>query len=99
MDTTQFIGVSDDGLYFTKKEICLPIVQIQWRNFFCKSIIAIHSELEEIIEKKKIFRANYGEDVPIENHPLIEVLRAVINPLKEQSPLLKSIKRDCIFYI
>jgi dihydroorotase len=33
MDTTQF-GVSDDGLYFTKKEICLPIVQIQWRNFF-----------------------------------------------------------------
>jgi hypothetical protein len=34
MDTTQFIGVSDDGLYFTKKEICLPIVQIQWRNFF-----------------------------------------------------------------
>jgi hypothetical protein len=27
------------------------------------------------------------------------VLRAVINPLKEQSPLLKSIKRDCIFYI
>jgi dihydroorotase len=57
---TQFIGVSDDGLYFTK--ICLPIVQIQWRNFFnCKSIIAIHSELEEIIEEnEKIFRANYG---------------------------------------
>jgi hypothetical protein len=33
MDTTQFIGVSDDGLYFTKKEICLPIVQIQWSFF------------------------------------------------------------------
>jgi hypothetical protein len=28
--------------------------------------------LEEIIEEnEKIFRANYGEDVPIENHPLI----------------------------
>jgi dihydroorotase len=38
--------------------------------------------LEEIIEEnEKIFRANYGEDVPIENHPF-EVLRAVINPLR-----------------
>jgi hypothetical protein len=37
--------------------------------------------LEEIIEEnEKIFRANYGEDVL--KNPLIEVLRAVINPLK-----------------
>lgn len=32
-DTSQFIGVSDDGLYFTKKEICSQIIQIPWKNY------------------------------------------------------------------
>jgi dihydroorotase len=74
MDTTQFIGVSDDGLYFTKKGNLLADSPDTMEKLFsnCKSIIAIHSELEEIIEEnEKIFRANYGDDVPIENHPLI----------------------------
>jgi dihydroorotase len=74
MDTTQFIGVSDDGLYFTKKGNLLADSPDTMDKLFskCKSIIAIHSELEEIIEEnEKIFRTNYGDDVPIEKHPLI----------------------------
>ncbi|MFQ3173110.1 MAG: dihydroorotase [Flavobacterium sp.] len=74
MDTTQFIGVSDDGLYFTKKGNLLADSPATMEKLFstCKSIIAIHSELENIIEEnEKIFMAKYGDDVPIESHPLI----------------------------
>jgi dihydroorotase len=54
--------------------------------------------LEEIIEEnEKKYLANYGEDVPIENHPLIRSAEGCYQSTKEQSPLLKSIKRDCIF--
>lgn len=38
----------------------------------CKSIIAIHSEKEQIVEEnEKIYRNKYGDDVPIEYHPMI----------------------------
>jgi dihydroorotase len=38
----------------------------------CKSIIAIHSEKEQIIEENEhIYREKYGENVPIEYHPII----------------------------
>ncbi len=74
MDTSQFIGVSDDGLYFTKKGNLLADSPDTMEKLFsnCKSIIAIHSEMEKIIEEnEEIYRAEYGEDVPIACHPLI----------------------------
>jgi dihydroorotase len=38
----------------------------------CKSIIAIHSEKEQIVEaNEKKYREKYGDDVPIEFHPII----------------------------
>jgi dihydroorotase len=42
-DTSQFIGVSDDGLYFTKKETA-DNPETMEKLFANKSIIAIHSE-------------------------------------------------------
>ena len=33
LDTSHLLGVSDDGLYFTKKVISLPIIRKQWKNF------------------------------------------------------------------
>jgi dihydroorotase len=74
MDTSQFIGVSDDGLYFTKKGNLLADSTDTMEKLFsnCKSIIAIHSEMEQVIEEnEEIYRAKYGEDVPIACHPLI----------------------------
>ncbi|PWA10456.1 dihydroorotase [Flavobacterium laiguense] len=74
MDTSQFIGVSDDGLYFTKKGNLLADSPDTMGKLFsnCKSIIAIHSEMEQVIEEnEEIYRAKYGEDVPIACHPLI----------------------------
>ncbi len=74
MDISKFIGISDDGLYFSGKGNLLvdnpSIMEKLFSN--CKSIIAIHSESEKIIdENEKIYREKYGENVPIECHPLI----------------------------
>jgi dihydroorotase len=73
-DTSQFIGVSDDGLYFTKKGNLLADNPETMEKLFsnCKSIIAIHSEKEEIVEKnEQDFREIYGDDVPVKFHPII----------------------------
>ncbi len=74
MDTSQFIGVSDDGLYFTGKGNLLADNPDTMAKLFsgCNSIIAIHSETEQIIERNEnYYREKYGENVPIEFHPLI----------------------------
>jgi dihydroorotase len=73
-DTSNLIGVSDDGLYFTKKGNLLAdnpaILEKLFAN--CHSIIAIHAEKEQIVEEnERIFKEKYGEDVPIEFHPII----------------------------
>jgi dihydroorotase len=74
LDTRQFIGVSDDGLYFTKKGNLLADNPAIMEKLFanCKSIIAIHSEKEEIVEENEaIYREKYGDNVPIKFHPEI----------------------------
>ena len=74
MDTSQFIGVSDDGLYFTKKGNLLADSPEKMEKLFanCDSIIAIHSEREKLIEEnEKLFKEKYGDDIPANYHPLI----------------------------
>ncbi len=75
MDTSQFIGVSDDGLYFTKKGNLLADSPEKLEKLFANcgdSIIAIHSEKEVIIEaNEEAYKEKYGEDIPAKFHPLI----------------------------
>ncbi len=74
LDKSKLLGVSDDGLYFTKKGNLLADNPETMEKLFanCKSIIAIHSEKEQIIEENEhIYREKYGENVPIEYHPII----------------------------
>lgn len=78
-DTSKMIGVSDDGLYFTKKGNLLADNPETMEKLFanCKSIIAIHSEKEQIVEENEaIYREKYGEDVPVEFHPTIRSEKA-----------------------
>jgi dihydroorotase len=73
-DTLRLMGVSDDGLYFTKKgNLLADSPQIMEKLFAnCPSIIAIHSEKEAIVEEnEQKFREKYGEDVPVKFHPVI----------------------------
>ena len=84
-DTSKLIGVSDDGLYFTKKGNLLADNPETMEKLFahCKCIIAIHSEKEEIVEENETtYREQYGENVPIEFHPLIRSERACYEATK-----------------
>jgi len=85
-DTSKLIGVSDDGLYFTKKGNLLADNPATMEKLFanCKSIIAIHSEKEQIVEaNESIYREKYGENVPIEFHPLIRSEKACFEATKQ----------------
>jgi len=85
-DTSRLIGVSDDGLYFTKKGNLLADNPATMEKLFanCKSIIAIHSEKEQLIEENEnTYREKYGENVPIEFHPLIRSERACFEATKQ----------------
>jgi dihydroorotase len=84
-DTSKLIGVSDDGLYFTKKGNLLADNPETMEKLFanCKSIIAIHSEKEQIVEENEtIYGEQYGENVPIEYHPLIRSEKACFEATK-----------------
>jgi dihydroorotase len=79
LDTSKLLGVSDDGLYFTKKGNLLADNPNTMERLFanCKSIIAIHSEKEQIVdENEKLYREKYGENVPMEYHPIIRSEKA-----------------------
>jgi dihydroorotase len=74
LDTSKLLAVSDDGLYFTKKGNLLADNPQTLEKLFanCKSLIAIHSEKEQIIEaNEELFHEKYGENIPAECHPLI----------------------------
>ncbi|WP_396169569.1 dihydroorotase [Flavobacterium sp.] len=85
LDTSKLLGVSDDGLYFTKKGNLLADNPETMEKLFanCKSIIAIHSEKEQIVEENEnIYREKYGENVPIEFHPIIRNEKACYEATK-----------------
>lgn len=92
MDTSQFIGVSDDGLYFTKKGNLLADNPETMEKLFssCKSIIAIHSEKEQIVEANElVYREKYGDDVPVKYHPIIRSVQACYEATKRAISLAK----------
>jgi len=85
LDTSKLLGVSDDGLYFTKKGNLLADNPETMEKLFanCKSIIAIHSEKEQIVEENEnIYREKYGDNVPIEFHPQIRSEKACYEATK-----------------
>ena len=99
-DTSQFIGVSDDGLYFTKKGNLLADNPETMEKLFanCTSIIAIHSEKEEIVEANEArFRETYGDHVPVKFHPTIRSANACYEATRRAIDLAK--KHDARLHI
>ena len=85
-DTSKIIGISDDGLYFSKKGNLLADNPETMEKLFanCKTIIAIHSEKEQIVEENEaIYRNKYGEDIPIRYHPFIRSEKACFEATKK----------------
>lgn len=85
LDTSSLLAVSDDGLYFTKKGNLLADNPDTLERLLsnCKAIVAIHSEKEQIVEaNEKFYRDKYGEDVPVEFHPIIRSEEACFESTK-----------------
>ncbi len=85
LDTSKLLGVSDDGLYFTKKGNLLADNPETMEKLFanCKAVIAIHSEKEQIVEENENqYREKYGENVPVKFHPLIRSEKACYEATK-----------------
>lgn len=85
LDTSKLLAVSDDGLYFTKKGNLLADNPDTMEKLFasCKSIIAIHSEKEQIVEaNEEIYREKYGDAIPIDLHPIIRSEKACYDATK-----------------
>jgi dihydroorotase len=80
LDKSNLPAITDDGLYFTKKGNILadnPEVLEKLFENCPETIIAIHSEKEEIIEQnEELYRSTYGEDIPPSAHPLIRSEKA-----------------------
>jgi dihydroorotase len=91
-DTSKFIGVSDDGLYFTKKGNLLADNPETMKKLFthCKTIIAIHSEKEDLVEENEnTYREKYGDDIPVKFHPIIRSTKACYEATKRAIRLAK----------
>jgi dihydroorotase len=85
LDTSGLLAVSDDGLYFTKKGNLLADNPATLEKLFanCHSIIAIHSEKEQLIEANEaLYREKWGENIPASCHPLIRSEQACYEATK-----------------
>lgn len=86
MDTTQFLAVSDDGLYFTKKgNLLADNTAILDRLFAeCQCIIALHAEKERIIEENETeYRRKLGDNIPFSLHPVIRSEKACLEATRD----------------
>lgn len=78
-DTRAIPGVSDDGLYFTKKGNLLADNPDVLEKLFasCRALIAIHAEKEKMIEENELhYQRQYGQDIPVALHPQIRTWQA-----------------------
>lgn len=94
-DTSELLGVTDDGLYFSGKGNLLADNPDTLERLFsgCRSLIAIHAEKEKIIEEnEELYRAQYGEDVPMFCHPLIRSEKACFEASRQAIELAKKHK-------
>lgn len=99
-NTSKFIGVSDDGLYFTKKGNLLADNPETMEKLFanCKSIIAIHSEKEQMVEaNENAYREKYGDDIPAKYHPSIRSTEGCYEATKRAISLAR--KHDARLHI
>ncbi len=95
LDLTALLGITDDGLYFTKKGNLLADNPETMHKLFghCKAIIAIHSEKEQIIEAlEKQYREQYGDDVPVSFHPKIRSEQACYEATKRAIEIAEQYK-------
>ncbi|MBK9641064.1 MAG: dihydroorotase [Saprospiraceae bacterium] len=91
-DNENVCGVTDDGLYFNNDEGILANYPEFLENLFSRSdnLIALHCEDDAIISKNtNKYQKLYGENIPIEFHPLIRSEDACLSATKRVLEIAK----------
>jgi dihydroorotase len=85
IDNEKVCGITDDGLYFNNDEGILANYPVFLEKLFSRSesLIALHSEDDEIIKKNTAFyKAKYGDDIPFRYHAAIRSEEACLKATK-----------------
>ena len=91
-DNENVCGITDDGLYFNNDEGILANYPEFLENLFSRSdnLIALHCEDDAIISKNtNKYQKLYGENIPIEFHPLIRSEEACLSATKRVLQIAK----------
>lgn len=77
-------GITDDGLYLEKQEILANHPAYLEKLFSrAETLIALHSEDDSIIRKNLAkAKAQYGEEIPFDQHPYIRSIEACLEATK-----------------
>jgi len=74
IDNETVCGLSDDGLYFDNQDGLVCNYPDYLETLFSRSdsLIALHCEDDSVIEKNLLlYKSKYGNEIPVECHPLI----------------------------
>ena len=85
IDNELVCGLSDDGLYFDNNEGILANYPEYLEQLFSKtnSLVALHCEDDAIIKENTLqYKSLYGDNIPVEKHPLIRSEQACITATK-----------------
>jgi dihydroorotase len=85
IDNEKVCGITDDGLYFNNDEGILANYPVFLEKLFSRSesLIALHSEDDEIIKNNTAFyKAKYGDDIPFRYHAAIRSEEACLKATK-----------------
>ena len=84
-DPQTVCGITDDGLYFSDEKGILANYPDFLEKLFSRSntLVALHSEDDAIIHaNSQAYRKKYGEDIPVQLHPLIRSEEACVTATK-----------------
>jgi dihydroorotase len=84
-DPQTVCGITDDGLYFSDEKGILANYPDFLEKLFSSSntLVALHSEDDAIIHANiQAYRKKYGEDIPVQLHPLIRSEEACVTATK-----------------
>ena len=85
IDNAMVCGLSDDGLYFDDEEGILANYPEYLEKLFSRtnSLVALHCEDDAIINRNlSIYKAKYGNDIPMSYHPIIRDEKACYEATK-----------------
>lgn len=100
-DPQKICGITDDGLYFSDEKGILANYPDFLEKLFSRSntLVALHSEDDAIIQGNiQAYRKKYGDDIPVQFHPLIRSGAACVAATKRVMEIAKKYQNRLHFF-